>query len=87
MDNKTVTLISEDSELSTIESSFGAVRTALGGALLEPVTLPTGDVLLVDEEGVLRRLPYNVTASLLSGRSLVGKVAYVPKKLVKKVLG
>ena len=87
LDMKAVTLISEAGDLSSLEPSFGAVRTALNGALLEPVTLSTGDVLLVDEEGLLRRLPFNNVASLLSGRPLVGKVAYVPKKLVKKVLG
>jgi hypothetical protein len=87
MDDKTITLISETGELSTIEASFGAVRTSLNGAMLEPIRMPFGDMLLVDEEGLLRRLPHNSVASLLAGQNLVGKVAFVPKKLVKKVLG
>ena len=42
---------------------------------------------LVDEEGLCKGLPYNRWASGMSMRDIVGDVAYVPKKLVKKVLG
>ena len=86
MDDKTVTIIDSSGALSTCEPSFSAVKAALDGAFVTPISLSDG-TLLVDEEGLMKRLPVNISASVLAGQALVGKVAFVPKRLLKKVLG
>lgn len=44
----------------------------LVGGYVELVTLPGGDQLLVNEEGLLRGLDYNPAASDLTGGHIVG---------------
>lgn len=87
MDSKTVTIIDVSGATSSCKSSFKAVKAALDDAFLTPVSLPDGGTFLVDECGLLKRLEPNLEASRLAKQVLVGKVAYVPKSLVKKVLG
>ncbi len=83
----TVTVITESGEISAVKPSFKAVKEALQGAFLEPVRLTDGSCLLVDEDGLMKHLGLNVKASHMAGQPIVGAVAWVPKNLVKKVLG
>lgn len=46
--------------------------------LIEVVNLPNGRILIVNEEGLLRRLPVNREASLLSGLFIVGPALCCP---------
>ena len=70
-----------------VEASFDAVKKALDDAFVIPVRFPSGDVMLVDEDGDPRNLPFNERASRIAGRRLVGPVAFVQKHLVKRVIG
>lgn len=87
MDSKTVTIIDVSGATSPCKPSFEAVKAALDDAFVTPVSLPDGGVLLADEDGLMKRLEPNLEASRLAKQVLVGKVVYVPKALVKKVLG
>jgi len=49
-----------------------AQELVAGGGLVELLTLPNGDQLLIDEEGLLKDLPVNLEASELYGHVLVG---------------
>lgn len=68
------------------DTRFEACQAAVGG-YVEPVRLTNGDVLLVNEEGLLQGLPLNPGASLLARREIVGPAVFVPRKLVKRLLG
>lgn len=46
---------------------------AIGGGYLEAVYLD-GKVMFVDEDGLMKQLPYNLMASGLAGRDIVGDV-------------
>ena len=87
MDNKTVTIIDVSGATSPCTASFSAIKVALDDAFVTPVRLPDGGVLLVDEDGLPKSLAPNLEASRLANQMLVGKAAYVPKALVKKVFG
>jgi len=88
MDSKTVTIIDVSGATSACEPSFEAVKAALDDAFVTPVTLADGSgTLLVDGDGIAKSLAPNLEASRLAHRHLVGKVAFIPKALVKKVLG
>lgn len=87
VDTKTVTIIDVSGATSSCKPSFSAIKVALDDAFVTPVYLPDGGVLLVDEDGLPKGLAPNLEASRLANQMLVGKVAYVPKALVKKVLG
>ena len=49
------------------------VQKAVGG-YVELVNLPDGRVILCDEEGLLKRLPVNSRATVVTGVQLVGPV-------------
>jgi hypothetical protein len=66
---------------------FRDIRQAIGAYTAEVVRLKDGSVLLVDEDGLARGLPVNPKASKWAGCPIVGTVAFVPKGLVKRVLG
>lgn len=87
MDTKTVTILDVSGATSPCKPSFEAVKAALDDAFVTPVTLPDGGVILADEDGLLKKLEPNLEASRLAKQVLVGKVAYIPRALVKKVLG
>ena len=44
------------------------------GGFVELVCLQDGAQMLVDEEGLLKGLPYNTTASAMAGKPIVGNV-------------
>ena len=53
------------------------LQNAVGGYIDRVPTkhpAPTMSRLIVNEEGLLQRLPYNFTGSLFTGRSIVGDV-------------
>ena len=89
----TVTIIDLHGNITTCEPTFKAVKAALDGAFVTPIRLKDGSILLVDEDGTLKDLPSNTAASVLlagtqfEGDVLVGKVAHVPKQLVRTVIG
>lgn len=70
-----------------VEPSFEAVKKALDDAFVVPIRLPSGDIMLVDEDGDPRGLSVNERASQIAGQRLVGPVALVQKHLVKRVIG
>jgi len=83
----TVSVIHPNGSQDEVEPSWDVVKKALNNVMLEPVWLSDGSCLLVDEEGLLKNLPYNPLASQVAGQPLVGTAALVRKRLVKKVLG
>jgi len=42
-----------------------------------------GHIMVVDEEGLLKKKPYNAVASSISGRPLVGDVVFCTPEMVK----
>jgi len=78
-------------EIVPIHATWQSVQAALRGAYLEPVYLLSGNVLIVDEDGMNKRLHWNSVATSiarLSGvEAIVGDAVFVPKHLVQKVLG
>ena len=53
------------------------------GGYIEIVSLDGGMIMVVNEEGLLKRLPPNVIASELAGRVIVGSVLVCREKDVK----
>lgn len=53
------------------------------GGYIELVPLPEGMVLVVNEEGLLRSLPKNDTASFLAGRIIVGDAVWMDASLIE----
>jgi hypothetical protein len=74
-----------------IDATWKAVQEALHGAYLEPVRLRSGNMLIVDEEGLLKHLAWNSVATSIAMsagvEAIVGDAVFVPKHLVRKVLG
>jgi len=56
------------------EPTLAEVQQAVGG-WVELVNLPNGDQMLVDEDGLSKRLPLNRDASMMAGKPIVGSVA------------
>jgi hypothetical protein len=81
---KNVSVIKTDGTVTETEwSTFAAagdilrqLQTIVDG-YVEPVRLPFG-TLIVNEEGLVRGLPLNLTASRLCGRPIVGDAALIP---------
>lgn len=86
-----VTIITVKGDVFGVEPSVKAIKNALKAAKIVPMWLLDGSCLLVDEEGFTKRLATNNKATHLAERPMfypiVGKVAHIPKKLVKTVLG
>lgn len=83
--SNTLEVMQVNGSVTECPANFSDCQTAVDG-YIEVVNLPNGDVLLVNEEGVLRSL-LNPVASLMAGQTLVGPVVYIPKALVDRVLG
>ena len=49
---------------------------------VEPIYLPKKKVMLVDEEGQLKKLSVNVEATKVAGQTIVGKVIICDRKLL-----
>lgn len=59
------------------------LQTYVGG-YIEAVYLPGNRVMFVNEEGLLKELPLNVSASSLAQRWIVGDVVVCDRKLVNE---
>lgn len=67
--------------------TFAEAQAHVGG-FIETVTLPGVGVLLVNEDGLSKGLPLNLTASRLAGKPLVGNVVLLETKAdIKRTLG
>ena len=53
------------------ELSLEEAQEIVGG-YVEMVRLTRDKIMLVDEEGLLKRLPYNIPATVVAGRHIVG---------------
>jgi len=60
--------------------TFGTLYGLLECYLIEPVYLHDKRVMLVDEEGLLRKKPINHAATAIAGRLIVGDVAIIAGK-------
>lgn len=65
---------------------FTRAKRLIGGGMVEPVQLPSGNLLIADEEGLLKRMPVNEVASLSVGIHIVGPAIFVPKHHARKAL-
>lgn len=68
-----------DIEGGSIESELHQMQAHIGG-YLETVHLRDGGIMLVDEDGVMKRLHENQIASALSGQRILGTVLIVGQK-------
>lgn len=60
----------------TIAAQNECIRNFLGG-LFETVTLSPSAVMLVDEDGLIKRLAYNSAASIIAEQDIVGPALIV----------
>jgi hypothetical protein len=54
----------------------------LVGGYIELLSIMTDKLMVLNEEGVLRGLPYNLAASILAGRDIVGDVIICDRSLI-----
>ena len=80
-------LIGVDKSSQAKAPTFKEAQTFVGG-YVETVSIPGGGVMLVNEDGLSLRLPFNLTASALAGRPIVGAAVLLETKAeVRKTLG
>lgn len=85
-DNTKLLVLSTNVLSYEIDPTWDAAKAALGDAMIEVVRLPSGAVLLVDEEGLLKGLKHNPMASDVARIHIVGPAVLVPSNLVTAVL-
>ena len=69
------------SKLPTLEQMQSAV-----GGYIEFVRITTdGAMMVVNEDGRLKKLPYNKVASIMAGRNIVGDVLIFSKKEMEEM--
>lgn len=76
----------KETPISPANGSNYSLREVQGhvGGLVELVRLRgTTDIMLVDEEGLLKGLPPNYKATALAGRVIVGTAIVIPSKTFK----
>jgi len=61
-----------------VKISLSDAQATVGG-LVQVVRCPDGTKLLVNEEGLLYRLPFNQEATELAGQPIVGNVIHFAK--------
>ena len=54
---------------------------------VEPVGLPNGDLLLINEESVMRGLPVNEIASVIARQPILGNAMVIKKDALKDMKG
>ena len=54
------------------DAKYETIRQAIGGGWLQAISLPSGDYLYCDEEGKLKGMPENFTATALTSGVLMG---------------
>lgn len=57
---------------------------ALVGGWIEIIQLPEGRQLIVNEEGAIRRLPFNLRASQIAGREIYGSAVCLAARFALK---
>lgn len=60
--------------------SLEEMQTTVGG-YIEPLYLPDGRVMIMDEEGVIKNKPLNPEASVIAKRGIVGDVIVMSDSL------
>jgi hypothetical protein len=65
-----------------VEPTLEQAQSLVGG-YVEKITLPNGDALLINEEGLLKKLELNITATDLAGFPIVGEAILIKKKILK----
>ena len=63
--------------------SLGSLQQAVGG-YIEPVRLPTGELMYIDEDGMFKGKEINQDISLLLGAIVVGDVVILSAEEEKK---
>jgi len=66
--------------------TFKEAQKVVGG-YVEVLRIPNGAILLVNDEGLIRRLPYNRAASFECGRQIVGDAVLLTGESIVEVLG
>jgi hypothetical protein len=65
------------------ELSFEILKKAIGGGYVQPVTLASGNMIVVDEEGLLKQLRLNPVLSAIAseqlGTPIVGSGVFVAR--------
>jgi len=80
-------LIGVDEVSQAKAPTFKEAQTFVGG-YVETVSIPGVGVLLVNEDGLSLRLPFNLTATALAGRPIVGPAVLLETKAeARKTLG
>lgn len=73
--------------LIDLSGGFDAMKKAIGGGYIEPVYLQSGNMMIVDEDGLMKGLPFNAHASAVAGFDIVGMAVFVPARWKTKSLG
>lgn len=82
------TLISPDGSKRTVEPrngldfTLGELQKLVDG-YIEVVRTSEDNILVVNEEGLLRDLKLNMVASALAGKYIVGPAVYMPSDMLK----
>lgn len=76
------TLIRSNGEVSDVTPAGGkfSLKTlqAYVGGYIEMIPFSEDKILVCNEEGLLNNLPYNLSASLMAGRALMGDIVIIP---------
>lgn len=60
------------------DDGLSVMQEAVGGGTVEVIRrIPSGGVLLVNEDGLIKNLSLNIQASTLAGRPIVGDVVHI----------
>jgi hypothetical protein len=68
----------EDGRTVRVDNTYEAIKEALHQGTIDLCAMPTPDAyLFLDDEGMIKELPMNVPASIMSGQCLFGPVVLV----------
>lgn len=60
-----------------IENTLDALQAAVDGYIEAVTLIPSNAVMIVNEEGLLRGMPYNAFATLIAAKNIVGPALVV----------
>lgn len=69
----------KSTETKMVEANLETYQSLVGG-YIEVVPVGNENLMVVNEEGLIHRLPHNQKASTLSGRNIVGDVFLIAQK-------
>ena len=75
-------VIDDKNDEPTLEDAQAFVK-----GWVEPVGLPNGDLLLINEEGVMRGFPVNDIASVVARQRIQGDAMVIKKDALKDMKG